>query len=233
VKLLCLIPARRDSKGIPGKNWKPLNGKPLINYSIESALSIPNIDTICISTNSDEIIDIIQNNFDLKAHFKRPESLSTDYSSSREVILHAVEYFEKNNEFFDAILLLQPTSPLRKTIDIQNCISLFQENECEMVVSVCESPYNPYYNIYFENNDSGYIQKSIQGSYTRRQDCPPAYLINGSIYVISVNAIKENEIHSMTKLLKYVMPWEFNIDLDKPEDWIEMENLIKRESNAN
>jgi N-acylneuraminate cytidylyltransferase len=233
VKLLCLIPARRDSKGIPGKNWKPLNGKPLINYSIESALSIPNIDTLCISTNSDEIIDIIQNNFDLKAHFKRPESLSTDYSSSREVILHAVEYFEKNNEFFDAILLLQPTSPLRKTIDIQNCISLFQENECEMVVSVCESPYNPYYNIYFENNDSGYIQKSIQGSYTRRQDCPPAYLINGSIYVISVNAIKENEIHSMTKLLKYVMPWEFNIDLDKPEDWIEMENLIKRESNAN
>lgn len=233
MKLLCLIPARRDSKGIPGKNWKPLNGKPLINYSIESALSIPNIDTICISTNSDEIIDIIQNNFDLKAHFKRPESLSTDYSSSREVILHAVEYFEKNNEFFDAILLLQPTSPLRKTIDIQNCISLFQENECEMVVSVCESPYNPYYNIYFENNDSGYIQKSIQGSYTRRQDCPPAYLINGSIYVISVNAIKENEIHSMTKLLKYVMPWEFNIDLDKPEDWIEMENLIKRESNAN
>ncbi len=233
MKLLCLIPARRDSKGIPGKNWKPLNGKPLINYSIESALSIPNIDTLCISTNSDEIIDIIQNNFDLKAHFKRPESLSTDYSSSREVILHAVEYFEKNNEFFDAILLLQPTSPLRKTIDIQNCISLFQENECEMVVSVCESPYNPYYNIYFENNDSGYIQKSIQGSYTRRQDCPPAYLINGSIYVISVNAIKENEIHSMTKLLKYVMPWEFNIDLDKPEDWIEMENLIKRESNAN
>jgi len=233
MKILCLIPARRDSKGIPEKNWKPLLGVPLINYSIESALKIHDIHTLCISTNSDEIIEIVQKNFDLKVHFKRPESLSTDYSSSRDVILHAVDYFEKNNEYFDAILLLQPTSPLRKTIDIQNCISLFQENECEMVVSVCQSPYNPYYNIYIENNDSKFIQKSIQGSYTRRQDCPPAYLINGSIYVISVKAIKENEIHNMSKLLKYVMPWEFNIDLDKPEDWIEMENLIKRESNVN
>jgi len=231
MKLLCLIPARRDSKGIPGKNWKLLNGKPLINYSIESALSIPNIDTICISTNSDEIIQIVESQFGIPIHFKRPESLSLDTTSSREVILHAIEYFQQLDKSFDAILLLQPTSPFRQKEAILDCVRLFETKQCDMVVSVCESPYNPYYNIYTETN--GFLEKSLKGSYTRRQDCPPAFLINGSIYIISVDSIVKSEIHEMEKIVKYTMPWKFHLDLDGPEDWIEMENLIKRESNAN
>lgn len=227
MKILCIIPARRDSKGIPGKNWKLLNGKPLINYSIDIALEIPEINTICVSTNSDEIIDILKTDYEIPVHFKRPESLSLDNTSSREVIIHAIKYFQQLNVSFDTILLLQPTSPFRNKQFIIDCISLFESKKCDMVVSVCESPYNPYYNIYTESN--GFLEKSLKGNYTRRQDCPPAYLINGSIYVISVESIINREIHEMQKIIKYIMPWKYHIDLDTEDDWIDMEKTIQNE----
>jgi len=225
--MLTIVPARRDSKGIPGKNWKELNGKPLISYTIEAALSISKPEDICITTNSLEVIDIATNNFQLNVPFVRPEELSTDFSPSRDALVHAIEYYEKLGCLYDTILILQPTSPFRRVEDIQKCIQLFQSNPCEMVVSVAETDINPYYNLYVEDENEN-IHRAIPSPYTRRQDCPAAYIITGSIYVIQTNALKNGEISQFKNVRKIVTPPNYNIDLDTNEDWENAEKLIKK-----
>jgi CMP-N,N'-diacetyllegionaminic acid synthase len=224
MKVLCIIPARRDSRGIPGKNWKLLNNIPLVGYSIDIAKQSKDIDEICISTNSDEVIEIATNHYHLKVPFTRPEELSLDTTSSHDVLIHAVEFYESQGKTYDAILLLQPTSPFRKVEFINECIEIFKKSDCDMVVSVCETPLNPYYNLY--NETDGFIHRSIQSNFTRRQDCPKTYLVNGSIYVISVNSLKNHQLHEMKKVIKYEMPEEFSVDLDTLNDWEKAEKIL-------
>jgi N-acylneuraminate cytidylyltransferase len=95
-----------------------------------------------------------------------------------------------------------------------------------MVVSVCESPFNPYYNIFTENQE-GFIERSIKSSYTRRQDCPPTYILNGSIYVINVQSLLNQPMYKMERICKMVQPWKMMIDLDTPDDWTELELRIQ------
>ncbi len=225
MKFLCIIPARRDSKGIPGKNWKPINGKPLIGYSIEIAQACPFIDTICVSTNSIDCITIAQNNYNLTVPFVRPEELSLDTTPSHDVILHAIEFYENQGQFYDAIVLLQPTSPYREAKFLNESIQTFIENSnCDMVVSVNETHFNPYYNLY--NETDGFIHRSIPSNYTRRQDCPPTYVVNGSIYVISIDSIKKQPLHSFEKVKKYIIPEKYGLDLDTLEDWAKAELIF-------
>ena len=226
MKLLCIIPARRDSKGIPGKNWKLLNGKPLIGYSIEMAQSCSQIDTICVSTNSTDCIEIAKNQYHLKVPFVRPEELSLDTTPSHDVLIHAIDFYENNGQYFDAIVLLQPTSPFREVNFIQECIETFINHpECDMVVSVNETPFNPYYNLY--NETEGFIHRSIPSNFTRRQDCPKTYVVNGSIYVISIASIKKQQLHQFEKVKKYVIPENYGLDLDTLEDWEKAEIYLK------
>jgi N-acylneuraminate cytidylyltransferase len=226
MKVLCIIPARRDSRGIPGKNWKLLNNKPLVGYSIDIAKQSKYIDEICISTNSDEVIEIATNHYHLNVLFTRPEELSLDTTSSHDVLIHAVEFYESQGKTYDAILLLQPTSPFRKVEFINECIEIFKKSDCDMVVSVCETPLNPYYNLY--NETDGFIHRSIPSNFTRRQDCPKTYLVNGSIYVISVNSLKNQQLHDMKKVIKYEMPEEFSLDLDTLNDWEKAETILSK-----
>lgn len=223
MKILCIIPARRDSKGIPGKNWKLLNHKPLISYSIEVALKCNQIDTLCVSTNSIDVVQVAQN-FGLTIPFMRPEELSLDTTPSYDVLMHAIEFYEHQNEYFDAILLLQPTSPFREIHFLEDAITLFKQSDCDMVVSVNETTFNPYYNLYNETN--GFIHRSIKSNFTRRQDCPITYLVNGSIYVISVNSLKKQQLHEMEKVVKYVLPEEYSLDLDTLNDWKKAEEYL-------
>jgi len=227
MKVLCIIPARRDSKGIPGKNWKLLNNVPLVGYSIEVAKQSTAIDEICISTNSEKVIEIATNKYQLNVPFTRPEELSLDTTSSHDVLIHAVEYYESQGKTYDAILLLQPTSPFRKVEFINECIELFKKSDCDMVVSVCETPLNPYYNLY--NETDGFIHRSIPSNFTRRQDCPKTYLVNGSIYVISVNSLKKQQLHEMKKVVKYEMSEEFSLDLDTLNDWEKAETILNNQ----
>lgn len=227
MKVLCIIPARRDSKGIPGKNWKLLNNIPLIGYSIDIAKQIKVIDEICISTNSLQVIEIAENQYHLNVPFVRPEEISLDTTSSHDVLIHAIEHYESKGILHDAILLLQPTSPFRKVEFINDSIELFKKSDCDMVVSVCETPLNPYYNLY--NETDGFIHRSIPSNFTRRQDCPKTYLVNGSIYVISVNSLKKQQLHEMKKVIKYEMPEEFSLDLDTLNDWDKAEKILSKQ----
>lgn len=218
MKKLILIPARKGSRGLLGKNVKPLGGKPLITYSIEYALSIcDQDDLICISTDDDEVISIAESH-NLIVPFKRPDELSSDFASTEDVMRHAVHFFENQELFFDLIVLLQPTSPFREKIDFQQVVDAY-DDDCDMVVTVKESKDNPYFNL-FEEDKLGYLKKSKEGDFRRRQDCPPIFAYNGSIYLIRSTSLKETRMVHFKKIRKVIMPMERSIDIDTISDWL-------------
>lgn len=215
--VLVIIPARGGSKGIPKKNIKELCGKPLIYYSIDIARNITSDDNICVSTDSDEIIDCVEQ-YGLKVPFKRPAELATDYVGTNEVLLHALKFYENKGKKIDTILLLQPTSPFRKIQHIIEAYKLYSD-KLDMVVSVKETAANPYYNC-FEEDENGYLVISKgDGKLERRQDAPKAFEYNGSIYIINPKSLVEKGMSSMTRVGKYEMDALYSIDLDTMFDW--------------
>lgn len=223
MKLLAVIPARGGSKGIPGKNIKPLNGKPLIYYTIEAARAVFEDHQIIVSTDEQAIIDVVEKT-GLKVPFKRPAELATDEAGSYEVILHAMDWYEKQIAKVDAVVLLQSTSPFRTGQHIKEALDLF-DDACDMVVSVAESKANPYYTL-MEEGSNGWLTRSKQSAFTRRQDCPPVYELNGAVYVINRESLQLKPIHEMQKIRKYVMPAHLSIDLDTPMDWAYAELIL-------
>ena len=227
MRTLVVIPARSGSKGLPDKNIKLLNGKPLIHYSIEVAQQIFNNEDICISTDSDKYIKIAEKT-GLRIPFVRPETLSTDNATTQDVLLHCLDFYEQKGVFYDYILLLQPTSPLREKKHLEDI--LMENNEdCDMIVSVKETDSNPYY-VLLKENEEGYLKKLMKGEFTRRQDCPKVYEYNGSMYLIRVSSMKEKLISSFTKIKKYEMHSKYSLDIDSEIDFKLAEVLLDYES---
>jgi len=223
MRTLVVIPARSGSKGLPDKNIKVLNGKPLIHYSIEVAQQIFSNEDICISTDSDEYIKIAQQR-GLNVPFVRPENLSTDKATTQDVLLHSLDFYEKKGVFYDYILLLQPTSPFREKKHLEDI--LMENNEgCDMIVSVKETDSNPYY-VLLEENEEGYLKKLMKGKFTRRQDCPKVYEYNGSMYLINTKSLKNTLISNFKKIRKYEMHSKYSIDIDNQLDFDFAEFLI-------
>lgn len=222
---LVLIPARGGSKGVPGKNIKPLNGKPLILYTIDAARGIAPDENICVSTD-DEAIKKVVTDAGLPVPFLRPASLATDTAGSREVCLHAIEHYEQQGKEFDTLILLQPTSPFRTAAHISEAIALYSD-DIDMVVGVTETKSNPYY-VLFEENEQGFLEKSKQGNFVRRQDCPKVWEYNGSIYIINIRSLKQKPIGSFTSVRKYEMDEKVAVDIDTPLDWLLCEVLMEK-----
>ncbi len=236
MKYLYLIPARGGSKGIPGKNIKPLGGIPLIGHTIRHALAIAPAEDVVVSTDAPEIAEVARNE-GASIPFMRPAELAQDTSSSRSVIIHALDYMKANGKIYDAVVLLQPTSPLRTPEDIENCIRAFEESrnkksDCpdksaNMAVTVSEARTNPYYSA-FEADSDGFLHISKgDGHYTRRQDAPKVWEFNGAVYVIDAEAIRHEEISKMKNILPVEMPASRSIDLDTPQDWSRAEQLFE------
>jgi len=223
-KLLVVIPARGGSKGIPGKNIKPLAGRPLLAYAIDCARAVTSDADICISTD-DPAIRATAEAEGLAVPFLRPDALAADTSGTYEVLLHALDHYAARGNAYDDLLLLQPTSPLRQPAQVAEAVKTYWEQLPEMLVSVRESAANPYYNL-FEETTGGYLQKSKESNFVRRQDCPPVYEYNGAIYVISVAALRKQPLHQLKKVVKYVMDDRSSVDLDTPDDWAYVEFLI-------
>lgn len=224
MKALVIIPARGGSKGIPHKNIKPLAGIPLIGYAINIAREIVEDCDICISTDDTEIAETAEK-FGVKVPFLRPAELATDKSGSREVMLHAVDFYKNKGVDYDTIILLQPTSPFRTAEDVKGCLNLYREG-VDMVVSVKEASCNPYYNC-FETDADGFLKISKgDGQYTRRQDVPKAWEYNGAVYIINVESLRAMPMGSFPHRLMYEMPACRSVDLDTPADWIVAEALM-------
>lgn len=225
MKYLVVIPARGGSKGIPHKNIKPLGGKPLIYYSIDVARQFTTDENICVTTDDAEIISVVEQH-GLKVPFVRPAELATDTCGSSEVIQHAYQFFADKGIQYDAIVLLQPTSPFRKVVFIKEAVALY-DNSIDMVTSVRPAACNPYYDGFEENKD-GLLQISKgDGTIARRQEAPEVWQQNGSIYVINPKSLIEKGMGGFTKIKKYAMPEAYSVDLDTMLDWKMAELIIK------
>ena len=225
MKYLVVIPARGGSKGIPHKNIKPLGGKPLIYYSIDVARQFTTDENICVTTNDAEIISVVEQH-GLKVPFVRPAELATDTCGSSEVIQHAYQFFADKGIQYDAIVLLQPTSPFRKDEFIKEAVALYDDS-IDMVTSVRPAACNPYYDG-FEENEDGLLQISKgDGTIARRQEAPKVWQQNGSIYVINPKSLIEKGMGGFTKIKKYAMSEAYSVDLDTMLDWKMAELIIK------
>lgn len=221
---LVVIPARGGSKGIPHKNIKPLNGKPLICYSIDAARQFTSDENICVTTDDDEIIKVVED-YGLKVPFKRPDELATDHCGSNEVIQHAYQFYAKQCKNYDAILLLQPTSPFRKVEFLKEAVDLYDDT-IDMVTSVKLSSCNPYYDG-FEEDKEGLLRISKgDGTIERRQDAPSVWQQNGSIYVINPKSLMEKGMAHFSRIRKYAMSELYSVDIDNPFDWKVAELVI-------
>lgn len=223
MKLLALILARGGSKGIPRKNIKLLAGKPLLGWTINAVKQAGGIHRIVVST-EDEAIASVARTLGAEVPFIRPRSLSADDTPSIEPVLHALEQLPE----VDWVLLLQPTSPLRTAEDIEGIVQLCIERSAMSAVSVSEVHTHPYW--MFTRDGEKRLQPLVseQPKITRRQDLPPAYALNGALYLAQRDWLIEQRRFVGPDTLGYVMPRERSVDLDTPQDWGRVEYLIEQ-----
>lgn len=182
-RLLAIIPARGGSKRLPGKNVRILGDKPLISWSIDVAKNISNITDILVSTDSEQIASIGRSSGAL-VPWLRPTELSTDSASSVDVVLHALEWYERSYGRVDGVIVLQPTSPFRTVATIRGGIDLFKSYGRKPIVAVSLTQSHPMWTFTISNN---YIKPYFNGDglKMRSQDLPPAYVVNGVLYIIA------------------------------------------------
>ncbi|QOW61708.1 cytidylyltransferase domain-containing protein [Treponema pedis] len=228
-KILCTICARGGSKGVKGKNFRLINGKPLIAYTIETAVKSGLFEHIVVSSDSKDIQEVAVQ-YGAEVIFTRPAELATDTAAKIPVIRHAFIESEKYyNQQYDILVDLDATSPLRAIDDIQACIDILIEKSCENVITAMASRRSPYFNL-IERNSLGRwdVAKKLEHPIVRRQDAPACYDMNASIYVWTRDSILKNDevFNSTTEL--YVMPEERSIDIDCETDFAFVEFLLKR-----
>ena len=228
--ILGLIPARGGSKGLPRKNIKPLLGKPLIAWTIEQALASKYLDRVAVSTDDKEIAKISKK-YGAGVPFIRPKELARDDSTSIDVVMHTLNWFESAGEKYDYLALLEPTSPLREKNDIDKCIGLLIDNEvAKSIVSVSKlESAHPEFNVVIDKK-SGFIKKvdgTTEFKVLRRQDLPDIYFFDGTIYIseISTLKIKRTFYHKFTMV--YIVPRWKSLEIDELSDIICAEALLK------
>lgn len=228
MRILGIIVARSGSKGIPGKNLKKLAGKPLIQYSIESAKKSKRLTKFIVSTDGEEIRDFSLN-LGAEVPFLRPSDISDDKASPILAILHAKNYFENLGQEFDGFLMLQPTTPFRSEIDIDGSIDLLESSGADSVISVISVGANhPARMKYLENGKL--IDPPFCEEYEnqRRQELTPMYIRNGAIYLsrketIIRNSFKGNDCRA------WIMPSDRSVNIDTEEDFRYAEWILTRE----
>ena len=223
---LFLITARGGSKGIPDKNIKLLGNKPLLYYSIDIARELTTDEYICLSSDSIDIINSARK-YGLEVPFVRPSELATDRIGTYDVLLHAVNYYEKCGQNLDTVVLLQPTSPFRKAWQLKEAMQSYSTN-IDMVVSVCKSESNPYFNLYEEDPLGQFIELSKKAHFVRRQDTPNVYVLNGAIYVINIASLRKGPLSQFQRVVKYEMNSITSVDLDTMLDWHWAEFLLEK-----
>ena len=217
-KILALIPARGGSKGIPHKNILPLAGKPLISYTIGAGLQSKYIDTVLVSTDDPEIARVSKE-CGAEVPFLRPAELAADTSKTIDAVLHAVRAMAERGMTYDALVLLQPTSPLRTAEDTDRAIEKFYRCGRRAVVSVCGADDPPILMRTIEQGPDGERLKPLLNvsSTCRRQDMPAYYRVNGSIYINAAEELDETTSFNDNPV-PYVMAKNHSVDIDGPED---------------
>lgn len=219
-KVLAIIPARGGSKGVPRKNILELAGKPLIAWTIEAAKKSKYIDRLILSSEDDEIIEVAKQ-YGCEVPFKRPVELAQDDTPGIDPVMHAIMQCPG----YDYAVLLQPTSPLRTTEDIDSCIEKILSHKAPFCVSVTELAKSPYWMYTLENDK----MKSLLPQDTliaRRQELPKSYALNGAVYVAEINKLLKEKSFITEETVAFIMSQESSFDIDTLIDFKICESLI-------
>jgi CMP-N,N'-diacetyllegionaminic acid synthase len=225
--IIGLITARGGSKGVPRKNVKLLAGKPLIAWTIQAALQSQRLSRVIVSTDNTEIAQISKQ-WGAEVPFMRPPELAQDDTPHILVVEHVIQWLQKHdNTQPDYIMLLQPTSPLRSTEDIGATIQMAEACHAVAVVSVSAMDSHPYLakQILEDGTLADFVASDI--SYLRRQDLPPAYALNGAIYLNRCESLLRDRTFLPPGTCGYIMPPERSLDIDTPWDFYLAELVLK------
>lgn len=227
--MLAIIPARGGSKGLPGKNVRPLCGKPLIAYSIEAALGAKEVDRVIVSTDSPDIARVA-GAFGADIPFMRPEELAQDASLAIDTYIYTVERIRREEGCaVDEIVVLLPTCPLRSSEDIDAAIRLFRAKSADSVISYYEAPHPVQWYKYMD--DHGVLRSVLpeDGALANRQSERKSYLPNGAIYVFKYSMLKEQRVYYTDRSYPHIMPRNRSIDIDNIEDFDYAEYLLAKQ----
>lgn len=229
MRVLGLIPARSGSKGVPGKNIKLLSGRPLLWYTAQAAQAAKRLTRVVLSTDSEEIA-AVGRACGVEVPFLRPAELARDDTPTLPVAQHALRLLEEAGDRFDALCLLQPTNPLRRSEDIDACIELLAASDADAVVTVLPVPaeHNPHW-VYFRAEDGRlHLSTGAAAPIPRRQDLPPAFHREGSVYVTRRAVVMEENSLYGTRVLGYEIDLRRSVNIDDPSDWECAEEMIAR-----
>lgn len=226
MRVLAVIPARGGSKRLPGKNTRPLHGRPLIGWSIDFARSIDWFSELHVSTDSPEIAAVAEA-CGAPVPRLRPAALATDEAGSVDVVLDALDWLAGHGRTFDAVALLQPTSPVRRAERWHEARRLLAQGGCDGVVGVAPAATHPY--LVFRRGADGLLARwdPAGAGVTRSQDMPPAWQVNGALYLVRTDALRAERSFFPARCAPVVCdePVE-NIDIDTPDDWQRAEAVV-------
>lgn len=216
------ICARGGSVGVPRKNVRLLQGKPLIAWTVEQALAAPSIDEVFVSTDDEEIAEIASQ-YGATVPYRRPAELATSAAAKVPVIIHLLDHLEQSGLQIDRVVDLDPTSPLRTVDDIENAVALLDDTT-DAVITAYASDKNPYFNM-VERKDDGNVGLVVPSGAVSRQSAPQVFAMNASIYVWHRSTVDKGLWGGRTQL--YEMPRERSIDIDSEIDFKLVELLLR------
>jgi N-acylneuraminate cytidylyltransferase/CMP-N,N'-diacetyllegionaminic acid synthase len=226
---ICSVCARGGSKGVPGKNLRPLMGRPLLEHTLEHARAAGRFDAIAVSSDDAAILDCARA-WGADVVVRRPDWMATDAAAKPPAIRHCVETAEAETGLrFEVMVDLDATAPLRTPDDVRDAVDLLLAGGCDNVLSVCPARKSPYFNLVEADADGfGRLSKPTDPPVVRRQDAPACYDINGSVYVWTRAAFFAGPAALTARTRLFVMPEARSVDVDSETDWIIVEALMAR-----
>jgi CMP-N-acetylneuraminic acid synthetase len=231
-QIIAIIPARGGSKGLSRKNIRPLCNKPLVAWTIEQALNCKYFDVTIVSTDDEEIAEISQS-YNAEVPFLRPKELALDTSPTFDTIKHAITWFEERDDFFDLVVLLEPTSPLRRKNDLNDALEIFMKKYeiADSLVSLGEVHMEKPYLL--KNVENGFVTSFVskEESYHQRQQLPTAYFPYGVIYLSKRDTlIRSGSFYQKRTIPFFIERWQ-NYEVDDLYDLICIESIFKQQFN--
>lgn len=230
MRILALVTARGGSKRLPGKNIRLLQGRPLITWSIDVVKDIPGVCDVLVSTDDPAIAEVAREAGAL-VPWLRPAELATDYATSVDVCLHALDWYQGIHGAVDGLLLLQPTSPFRSKATVLQGLALFSQYEMRTVIGLSAAVSHPMLCYRIEKDVmSPFVKADLNG--VRTQDLPPAYIVNGAFYLISPSNLQlRRSFYSDDTVPLVIEDQRESIDIDTELDWIIAQSLLLADEN--
>ena len=227
MKAICIIPARGGSKGIPKKNIKKIDGKPLLGYVIETTKKSKIFEHVVVSTEDDEIARIAKK-YGAEVPFKRPKSLASDHAPMDKVLLHAVRELYQLNYEFDIFVWRDATTPFIRSVDVKKAIELLQKKNATIVTGVYRQHLNPYFNI-VEKKSNGFLKlcKPLKIKARSRQEAPPVFQLNG-LYAYNAKKFLRIQKTDLSKTIPYEIPVETGLMIDTEFEFYLAKLLIEK-----